>query len=399
MGFLKGFALAIISILLFLSLLLVGTGVTVNFTLLNPGFINGQIENLDLAGVVRETVNDSATVNDVPQAVRDFIDNELPGYSEELKAAVSAAIDRLYDYILGRTDTLDLKVVLGETVLAPDLIYSLADKINWPDLAEELVRENIATDLDPTFSYLVDYIDDATLKMEPWIKASLREIVPPVHDYLLGQVQTLDVFIPLDEPAIILYETLLDVFNRFPPPELAGLTPAQRQTAFNFFFFDLISDIPPVIEINADSFAGAPESLNQAFIELKVQVDRLKDYTAIYWAAFYGLIVLIILLIGLSYLTLRRLYKTLAFCGIIFFVFGLIGFVAVMVTNAIINTGTDFGAVPVAVQVWLPGVVESALRPFLFFSIGAGVLGIAAIIASILMHPHRPSSEISPANP
>ncbi len=395
MGFLKGIALAIISIMLFLSLLLVGTGITVNFTILNPGFINGQIEKLDVASVVRETINESASASDLPQAVRDFIDDELPNYSEELKAAVSEAVDRFYDYLLGRTDTLDLKVVLGETVLDPELIYSLADKINWPDLAEELVKREISPNLDPTFSYLVDYVDDATLKMEPWIKASLREIVPPVHDYLLGQSQTLDVFIPLDEPAFILYETLLDVFNRFPPPELAGSTPAQRQTAFNFFFFDLISDLPPAIEINAASFAGAPESLNQAFADLKTDVDRLKDYTAIYWAAFYGLILLIALLIGLSYLTLRNQRKTLLFNGVIFFVFGLLGFVAVMVTNAIINTGTDFGAVPAAIQVWLPGVVESALRPFMFFSIGAGALGIAAIIGSILMHPHHPS----PATP
>ncbi len=391
MGFLKGFALAIISIMLFLSLLLVGAGVTVNFTVLNPGFVNGQIENLDLAGVVRETINESSSTGDLPQAVRDFIDDELPNYSEELKAAVSEAVDRLYDYVLGRTDELDLKVVLGETVLDPDLIYSLADKINWPDLAEELVKREISPDLDPTFSYLVDYIDDATLKMEPWIKASLREIVPPVHDYLLGQSQSLDVFIPLDEPAFILYGTLLDVFNRFPPPELAGLSPAQRQTAFNFFFFDLISDLPPAIEINTASFAGAPESLNQAFADLKVEVDRLKDYTAIYWTAFYGLIFLIVLLIGLAYLTLRRLRKTLLFTGIIFFAFGLIGFVAVMVTNAMITASTDFGAVPSAIQVWLPGVVESGLRPFMFFSIAAGALGIAAIIGSILMHPHHPA--------
>jgi hypothetical protein len=105
------------------------------------------------------------------------------------------------------------------------------------------------------------------------------------------------------------------------------------------------------------------------------------------------------LLIGLAYLTLRRLRKTLLFSGIIFFAFGLIGFVAVMVTNAMITASTDFGAVPSAIQVWLPGVVESALRPFMFFSIGAGALGIAAIIGSILMHPHHPLAPNSTINP
>jgi hypothetical protein len=389
MGFLKGLTLAIISILLFLSLFLVGAGLTFNFTALNPGFVNGQIEKLNIAGLVKETVTESSSANDMPRALRDFVDNELPAYSEELKAATSTAVDRFYDYILGRIDTLDLKVALGETVLAPELIYSLADKINWPVFADELVRRDIASNIDPAFSYLIDYIDDATIKLEPWFKATLREVVPPVHDYLLGQSQTLDVSIPLDEPAVVLYSTLLDVFNRFPPPELAGLTPAQRQIAFNgFFFFQLIPSLPAAIEINSASFAGAPESLNKAFNDLKVEVDRLKDYTTYYWMAFYGLIAIIAVLVGLAYLTMRRLKKLLLFSGIIFFVFGLLGFVAVMVTNSVITTGTDFGAVPAAVQVWIPGVVESALRPFLIFSIGVGTMGIAGIIGSILMHPH-----------
>jgi hypothetical protein len=392
MGFLKGLGLAVISILLFLSLLVTGVGVTLNFTALNPGFINRQIDDLDVTALLSEGIDDSPSSGDVPQAIREFLNNELPDYSEEIKAAVKEANNRFYDYLLGRTDTLDLKVVFGETILDPELIYSLADKINWPNLADELIREEIAENggIDPAFVYLLDYIDDAAVKLEPWFKDSLREIVPPVHDYLLGQSQTLDIHISLEEPATVLYETLFDVFNRFPPPELAGLSPDQRQMAFNaFFFFELIPTLPTEINIDSAFFSGAPQNLNQAFTDLKTEVDRVKGYVTTYWMVFYGLILFIVVLLALAFLITGRAKKALLFGGIVFFVFGLIGFVSAMVANSM-APGFDFGGVPAAVDVWLPEVIQDALRPFLFFSIGAGVLGIAGILASVLMHPHPP---------
>ncbi|MEN8613734.1 hypothetical protein ABFB09_00430 [Dehalogenimonas sp. THU2] len=391
MGFIRGLVLGVVGILLFLSLLLLGVGLSLNFTVLNPGFINGQIERLDVADVFREAVIESGTIDDTPRAIRVFLDEELPEFSDEMKAAVSGAVDRFYDYLHGRTDTLDLQVALGETVFAPELVYSLADRIDWPDLAEELIQENTGPNIDPIFAYLLDYIDNATVKMEDWYKDALRKLFPPMKEYLLGTSQSLDIFIPLDQPLTTLYITLLDVYNRYPPPELSGLTLAQKQAAFDdFFFFQLVAGWPTAIEIDSSFFAAAPESINQGLDELKADIEELKKNLGYYWFGFYGLFLLIALLIGAAYLMLRERRKLLLYAGIIFFIFGLIGFVGVMVTNAIVGTGTDFGDVPSAVQVWLPGLVESALRPILFFSIFAGAVGITGVILSHL-HPHSPN--------
>lgn len=386
MGFLKGIGLTFISIILFLSILLLGIGVTVNLTALNPGFVNRQIEKLDIAGLINEKISEDPSANDLPQAVRTFLDADLPTYSEEIKTAAEEANSRLYDYILGRTDTLDLNVVFGETILDPQLIYSLADRINWPSLADELVRKEIAKSggVNPTFSYLLDYIDDAAVKLDPWFKSTLRQVVPPVRDYLLGQTQTLNVSISLEEPAAALYTTLLDAFNRFPPPELAGLSAAQKQAAFNsFFFFELIPSLPAVIDIDSSLFSGEPQDLNQGFADLKTGLDRTKSYVNDYWLAFYGLILLIALLMGFAFLILKRFSGWMLFIGVTLLVFGLSGFASAMVANSII-TGIDFGSVPAAIQLWLPGVIQDALKPFIYFSIGAGILGIVAIVISIL---------------
>ncbi|PPD58236.1 hypothetical protein [Dehalogenimonas etheniformans] len=398
MGFLKGLGLAFLSILLFLSVLLLGVGITVNTTALNPGFINDQIERLDIAGIINEEISTDPSANDLPQTVRAFLNTELPAYSEQIKSAVKQANDRLYDYVLGRVDTLDLNSAIGDTVLDPELIYPLADKVDWPAVADELVRKEIAKNggVDPTFAYLLDYIDDAAVKLDPWIKSTLREIVPPIHDYLLGQTQTLNVSISLEQPAVVLYSTFLDAFNRSPPPQLSGSSAAQKQAAFNnFFFVEVIPSLPAVIDIDPSFFGGAPQEINQGLADLRTGLGDVRTFVASYWLAFYGLIVLIVLLFGLSWLILRRVEKLLLFSGIILFILGSIGFVSVIVADSIIS-GIDFGSVPVAIQTWLPGTVQSVLRPFLFFNIAGGIIGVVAIVSSILIRRDVPPPKQTP---
>jgi hypothetical protein len=392
MAFFRGIGLGVMAFLLFLLVLILGLSINANFTVLNPGFINGQIQKLDVADVVREEVLASGAIRETPQAVHDFLQTELPEYSVELKEAVAEAVNRFYDYLLGRTDTLDLPVALGETILDPELLYSLADRIDWADLAEEMVQRNISDQLNPVFSYLTDYIDDATVKLDGWFKTTLREVVTPLQEYLLGQRDTLTIAIDLGEPVAVMYQTLFDVYNRFPPPEVSNLTPLQRQMAFNdFFFYELTAGLPAVIEIDSAAFEGTPEAINQALMELQVDLAQIKDYVNYYRFGFLGLLVAIAALASAAYLVLRERRKWYFYTGLTLFITGLVGFVTVMATNAAIGINTDFGSVPTAVHLWLPGLVESAIRPFLLFSILIGALGITGIILAQLDRTQPPA--------
>ncbi|ADJ25542.1 hypothetical protein Dehly_0215 [Dehalogenimonas lykanthroporepellens BL-DC-9] len=82
-----------------------------------------------------------------------------------------------------------------------------------------------------------DYVDDAMVKLDDWFKTSLRQIVDPLQEYLLGQRPALKVSVSLSEPTEVLYQTLFEAFNRFPQPELKYLSPLEKQQAFNQFFF------------------------------------------------------------------------------------------------------------------------------------------------------------------
>lgn len=391
MGFLRAVGLGIIGFVLFAALLLTGVGLTVQLTLLNPSFINNQVEKLDVAELLTEEVVASGAIRDMPDAVRLFLDEELPEYSGELKQAAVGAVDRFYDYILGRSDTLDLPQALGETVFDPQLVYSLADRLDWADLAEEMMLRNLGTDLSPTFSYLTDYIGDAMVKLDGWFHDTLREVVPAFQQYMLGQSDELHYYIDLDEePYRVIYQTMLDVYNQYPPPELAELSPLQKQMAFNYFFeTEIAVFLQQPIDIDSAAFEGAPEALNQAFADLEAEIEQVKTYVGYFQAGFFGLLLGMALLLGLAYLMLRDRWKLMLYAGVVLFVYGLIAFVGIMVTNSVVGVSTDFGQVPAAVQLWLPGVVESATRPLLFFSIFTGALGLAGIILSQVHQHHR----------
>ena len=392
MGFLRGIGLGLTALLLFLTVALSGLAVNVSFTVLSPSFVKNQIEKLDLADVIREEVIDSGAIRDMPHAVSDFLNHELPEYSAELKQAVADAVDRFYDYLLGSTDTLDLPTALGETVLNTELLYSLADRIDWPDLAEELVQENIQGQIDPVFVYLTDYVDDAMIRLNGWFKNSLRQIVDPLQEYLLGQRPDLRVSISLGEPASVLYQTLFEVYNRFPPPELNHLSPLEKQLAFDeFFFYQLTYGWPNSIDLDATAFEGTPESIATALDELNADIAQAKDYVNYFRLGMIGLLLVIAGLAGAAWLILRDRHKFLFFTGLTLFVTGLVGFVTVMVTNAAVGINTDFGSVPSAVHIWLPQLVESSIRPYLFFSILIGAVGITGIIMAQINRPRPPS--------
>ncbi|XUX00596.1 MAG: hypothetical protein TUN42_01045 [Dehalogenimonas sp.] len=154
------------------------------------------------------------------------------------------------------------------------------------------------------------------MKLDPWIKSTPRQIVPHIHNYLLGQTQTLNVSISLEQPAVVLYSTFLDAFNRSPLPQLSGLSAAQKQAAFNnFFFVEVIPSLPAVIDVDPSFFGGAPQEINRGLADLRTGLGDARTFVAGYRLVFYGLVVLIVLLFGSSWLILRRFEKILLFSG------------------------------------------------------------------------------------
>ena len=101
MSFLKGFGVAILSLLLFLSLLIFGMAFTLNSTILNPDFIVSEIDRLDVSALVRESFAEEATGEEPQGEFQDAMIDTVTRLEPVVKEQLSAAIYPIYDYLLG----------------------------------------------------------------------------------------------------------------------------------------------------------------------------------------------------------------------------------------------------------------------------------------------------------
>ncbi len=114
MKFLKGLAISILTLLLFLSLGVFGTVYMLNNTLLNPDFVVAQVDRLDVASLTREVTEGQiggqlpSEVGFLEEAMYDAIAENEPW----LKEQVNAGIYSFYDFLLGKSEKLSMIISL-----------------------------------------------------------------------------------------------------------------------------------------------------------------------------------------------------------------------------------------------------------------------------------------------
>ncbi len=124
MKFLKGLALSILSMLLFLSVSVFGMAFTVNSTLLNAAFVADEVDRIDVPSLAQELAE--AYITQLPPEVAflkdtayKFISDKEPWIKEQLRSAIYAS----YDYFLGKSD--NLKIAIPIEPVKQDLRDSL----------------------------------------------------------------------------------------------------------------------------------------------------------------------------------------------------------------------------------------------------------------------------------
>ncbi|MFC2012677.1 hypothetical protein ACFLUE_00145 [Chloroflexota bacterium] len=116
MKVLKGLALSLLGILLFLSLSLFGIAFTLNSTVLNPDFTVAELDRLDISSVAGELISDQlaeqlpAEMAFIDQAV---IDNIVADMEPWIKEQAGTAVRISYDYLLGKSENLSLAITTG----------------------------------------------------------------------------------------------------------------------------------------------------------------------------------------------------------------------------------------------------------------------------------------------
>ncbi len=399
MNVLKGFALGILGFLLFLSLSMLGVAVTLNYTILNPNFVVAELDKLDISSLVEESLSQEANQEEFPEELKIALVDNIDGLEPVVKEQVGTAIYQIYDYLLGKSQNLDLSLVLRETLLSRDFVASLIDKLDISTLAGEFLAEQLAENIPKEMEFVVEYadeyIDDVITELEPTIKKELIAAADPIADCLIGENRSFNIIISLGPVTESLGNTLREAFLESPPEELAGLPRAELEQYFNEYFGEILAAVvPSTFEIN-ESMLGTeiPSQLAEALTEAEVALAQARQYVGYFQIGYKALIGFTVLVIIGIILLDRRVRNATRNIGITFLTVGVVSLIEFFLAKHFIAPQIAQPDIPVSLQTWLPQLLNDFLAPLQAFSIGLLVAGVVLLIVSFIYKPGQQSDE------
>jgi hypothetical protein len=356
--FLKGFGTFVLGLLLFISISVFGLAFVLHGTLLSPGFVKKQVDRIDISGVARDLA-DQQIQNYLPPelsflqaAVYSAIDAQEPW----IIAQADSAIDSSYAFLLSKTNVFTIQIPLD--TLKTNLKNSL-----WLEMNKQLtswLRSNALTQLEPyIFQNLSLY----------------RPLFPPELAALTdAQLKTyIDTFLKQTQTAIITTGSA---------PLLTGLLTTLVQPYFNYYYDQYAAQIPDAL--TADSTTIPLATMNNLFL--------VRKYVGEFQAAYYWLIVLIILLAAGIFLIYRNIQEPSRALGIDLAVFGALDLAGVLVARAFNPADSLLSLLPQKVpslEPWLNALYRDVTGKMLAFSIGVLVVGAIFIGVSFIFRKNE----------
>lgn len=174
MQFLKGLAISLLSLLLFLSLSLFSVTFMLNKTILNPDFAVYQLNKLDLSSLAKEMVIDQISqdigqqiTQQFPQAealIAQTLNDTLSENEPWIKEQANEAIYTFYDYLLGESESFNLTISITpiKDSLATNLTEAVLESpppelaIVPPEMREQIVSglvQQLTQSIPATFDF------------------------------------------------------------------------------------------------------------------------------------------------------------------------------------------------------------------------------------------------------
>ncbi|MDD5082130.1 MAG: hypothetical protein PHU08_02025 [Dehalococcoidales bacterium] len=391
MSVFKRVMLGLLSFLLILPLCLFGPVLTVNSTALSPEFVTTELNKLDMTALVNEITSQSPPDPNLPPEL--WSPAIIAKVEPLIKEKMGIAIHSVYDYLLGKTANPNLAQILGDSILNKDLITTVANEIDITTSVGDFLKQKINEQAPPEQKYLVNYIDSAILKLEPWAMEQIAIAADPVVAYLLGRRQSLNVVISLGPAITIVEDTMRQAFLASPPPELANLPPNTLEQHFNQDFRQATQNIPSSVSLDETALRDLSREIATVIQEAERRLTEARQYVGYFRSGYILLIVLIALLILGIILVSHQINTSAIILGIIFLVGGAIQMAGFFLTkNFISGQLPPSPDMPAALWPWLPQVFNDALKPLLIFGIGLLVMGVVLVVFSLVYKPHPASA-------
>ncbi len=358
MTVLKGFALGILSLLLFLSLSVFGIAFMINSTLLNPDFVADELEKMNVSELIIDIAEEQIggelpeDVLFLKEAVYEVISDHEPWLKEQLNTAIYSG----YDYLLKKTEILEIAISLE------DLKESLRDSL-WRISIEQLP------------AWLSDSLDDG---LKPYIHQHLYEFADNIpEEYLPPE------FADLPEEQLKLYVDRYfdDITRQITNEELLPIFSRQLEALlkpyFEQYYDEFVGDIPSELVIDESDISS----------DAMEQITLARQYIGYFRTGYYALIAFMVLLVLGIILIHRNVKDSTRTLGIGFLIYGVLEFAGVYVLRNFTPNVLPLEDLPSALQTWLLGLYGDFLAPLQWFSLGILILGAILLAASLIYRP------------
>ncbi len=399
---LKVIANTILSLLLFLCLILMGIAVTLNATALSSNFATGQINKLDAVTLFNEEVlpelQQNETFQDYPEFITSLqtsVENNTPA----LKSAVNRAVRDVYGYVAG-SKGLNLRQTLKDSLLDPGLAAAILHDIDISLIIPDLLKEEMpfsSVEIAGNITDLSPYLDEVATVIEPELKQQLIDHIPALYSYLLGESSAFEISIAINPLVEDIGAALKSAVLASPPAALASLSQDELSLAFDAAWPQTRAKIPADIVIGSEEMGiDQPDGISQTLDDAEENLAQAKEWVGYYRLAFWGLVLLTLLWIGLIILVNRDVRINCRLIGGLFVTYGIGETIGILVSRGFIRSLvlSEFDA-PASLQSWVSQLIASLTNPLLIFSICCAVTGVILIVLSFFYH-RAPSISAQP---
>ena len=122
-------------------------------------------------------------------------------------------------------------LTLNQTVLNPEFTVSQVNRLDIAPRAEEILSEEVPPEVEQFLGGLTSEVVNETINdLESWLREEIRDNIYSFYDYLEDRSQHLSLVISLEPIKESLRDNLREAVLESPPPELAGLPPAEIES-------------------------------------------------------------------------------------------------------------------------------------------------------------------------
>lgn len=351
---LKGILAGFLSFLLLLSLSVFGISLMVKFTALNPDFITDQVERVNFSELANDFVDENY-IEEIPEDMlffKDVVYEVIEDHEPWLKEQFSSAVHTGYDYMLGETSTLEIRIPLEElkeTVKDSAWLHFMEILPEWiTDTSDEGLRELI---YDNVYEFAEDIPPDyLPAEYQSLSRAQLQGYVDDYFDDIAAQIVD-DRLPPLLEAEI--EDLLLPYFNQY--------------------YDEIVEEIPSELVVNESEIED----------DIWEILENVRRYVGYFNTVFYALIGFMVLLIAGIVLIHRTVKDSTRSIGITFLVYGITEFVVVILARILVPNYIPFEDLPASMQDLILNVYSGVLAPLQWFSLSIAIAGLALVLTSV----------------